>query len=136
VTDPKDVEAGGDAHDKQLVEPPAKKPWWNRHYEWQSDAALFGYPLVHVNIGRDENYQVRTARGVIAIGIQAIGLIAIAQFGMGVVGIGQFMVAMATLAQFGIGLVTVAQFAVGIAVLAQFGVGVWASGRRTASAVD
>eukprot|EP00803_Ostreobium_quekettii_P003000 evm.model.scf_4330.1 EVM.evm.TU.scf_4330.1 scf_4330:588-4795(+) len=133
--DNKDAEAGGQGDEAQLVEP-VKKPWWCWHYEWQSDVGLFGYPLAHVNLGCTEKGHLHTAKGFVAIGIQAIGIITIAQFGCGIVGIGQFMLALATLAQFGIGLVTVAQFGAGVAVLAQFGVGIWASGHRTASAVD
>jgi hypothetical protein len=96
---------------------------WGR--EWRSQTELFGWPLVHVAYGRDENGKLRVAKGIIAIGQFAVGGFTIAQFGIGYVfGFGQFIVAPLAIAQFALSLVAVAQFAI----TALFGLGQFATG--------
>lgn len=94
-------------------------------YEWKSEATLFGWPLVHVAFGWDlETGRLRVARGIIAIGQFAFGLVTVAQFGVGLLfGLGQFM----------LGSVVVAQFAVGfLFALGQFAFGTYAAGQFAA----
>lgn len=104
----------------------APKPW-NPHwdgsgYEYRSDLALWGLPVLHVAIGRDRNRRRRVARGIIAIGQYAVGLIAVGQFAFGIATLGQFTIGVWCLAQFAIGGCVVAQFGIGAMVVAQFGV--------------
>jgi hypothetical protein len=119
-------------------------------FEWRSKAQLFGLPLVCVAIGRDPvTRKLLVARGVIAIGQFAVGLVTIAQFGVGVLfGLGQFMVGSVVIAQFAAGLVfglgmlstgyvAIGLIAVGEYVRAQFAYGryVWAGLRQDPQAV-
>ncbi|GMU53473.1 MAG: hypothetical protein AMXMBFR33_26190 [Candidatus Xenobia bacterium] len=84
-------------------------------YEWKSRQQVAGWPLIHIAFGRDADGRLRVARGIIAIGQFAVGLLTLAQFGVGLVfGLGQFT----------FGLVAVGQIAGGLA----FGLGQFASG--------
>lgn len=104
--------------------------------EYQSNATLFGLPLVHVTRGRcPETGRRIVARGIIAIGRLAVGGIAIGQASAGVIGIGQasfglvFCLAqlgggLLLLGQAGVGLLTgVGQLIAGRVVVAQLGFG-------------
>lgn len=118
-------------------------------FEWRSRAEIFGYPLIHVAIGRKDGRR-RVARGVIAIGQFGIGLITIAQFGVGLLfGFGQFMLGTTAVAQVAItllfgagqaatGYVAIGQLALGYYALAQIGFGVhlWTSTVRDPAAVE
>ena len=65
------------------------KPDWG--YEWRTDAELLGLPIIHVAFGR-KNGKLRVAKGIVAIGQFAFGMITIAQFGVGLLfGLGQFI---------------------------------------------
>jgi hypothetical protein len=124
-----------------------KRAWG---FEWRTKAEIFGWPLIHVAIGRDpRTLKLRVARGVIAVGQFGIGLITVAQFGFGLLfGLGQLVggyVAVGQLAlglrfalgQFAIGLTAIGQFAIGRYVLAQIGFGthVWSMRGRDPEAV-
>ncbi len=90
-------------------------------FQWRTEAEMLGWPLVHVAVGRDKvTGKLLVAKGVIAIGQFAIGLITIAQFGIG------FLFAFG---QFTGGWIAIGQFAVGI----YFGLGQFATG---ATAID
>ncbi|HET8945469.1 MAG TPA: hypothetical protein VFQ07_00665 [Candidatus Polarisedimenticolia bacterium] len=72
-------------------------------YEWRSQAAVGGWPLVHVAFGHDARGRMRVARGVVAVGQFAVGGIVVAQFGIAwLLGIGQFVVGLNVVAQFGV----------------------------------
>ena len=58
---------------------PARADWQGTGRDWKSRATLCGYPLIHIAYGRNAQGKLRVAKGVIAIGQFAIGLIAIAQ---------------------------------------------------------
>lgn len=107
---------------------PAKTKWYGRGFEWKSEQTFYGYPLVHVAWGRDENNRIRVAKGVIAIGQFGIGLITFAQFGVGVLfGFGQFILGLTGIAQFAItGLFGIGQFAAGYVAIGQFALGYYA----------
>ncbi len=122
-----------------------------RGFEWKSKARLFGWPLVHVAIGRDkETGKLLAAKGIIAIGQFGIGLVTIAQFGIGLLfGFGQFVggtiaigqFALGTyfgLGQFATGLTVIGQFALGKYVLAQMGYGthVWSTKLKDPEAIE
>ncbi len=85
-------------------------------------AHLRGLPLVHIAFGRDSRGKRRVAKGIIAIGQFAFGLITVAQFGVGLLfGFGQFIFGFTTIAQFAVGLaVGIGQFATGYAAVGQF----------------
>ncbi len=60
-------------------------------YEWKTEAALFGWPLIHIAQGYDpETGRPRVAKGVIAIGDIAIGGLAIGGAAFGGVTLGGF----------------------------------------------
>jgi hypothetical protein len=111
---------------------PARRGWKGTGYEWKSKATLWGWPLVHVAIGRDAHGKLRVAKGIIAIGQFGIGAITIAQFGIGAIfGLGQFMLAPLSLGQFAFGLAAAGQFGIGLLFGAgQFATGVWAYGMK------
>jgi hypothetical protein len=99
---------------------PANPTWSGTGFEYTSARTFLGYPLVHIAFGRDRHGKRRVARGIIAIGQFAFGLVTVAQFGVGLLfGFGQFIVGGAVLAQFAGGLVAVGQFAAGYAALGQ-----------------
>ncbi len=107
---------------------PARKAWRGKGFEWRTRQEFYGYPLIHVAFGRDEHNRLRVAKGVIAIGQFAIGLVTIAQFGVGVLfGLGQFMLGLTAIAQFAItGLFGLGQFATGYIAIGQVALGYYA----------
>ncbi len=120
-------------------------------FQWKSHAEVFGWPLIHVAIGRDPTTgKLFVAKGVIAIGQFGFGLITIAQFGVGFLfgfgqfvtgtfAIGQFALALLFgLGQFATGTTAIGQVAYGKYVLAQTGFGefVWSSKIRDARAIE
>ncbi len=129
---------------------PADAAWSGTGFEWKSEKSYLGYPLVHVALGRDSLGRLRVAKGVIAIGQCAVGLITVAQFGVGVVfGFGQFILGFTALAQFafaallGVGQIATGYAAVGQMVLAYYGLGqiglgefLWSMHRRDPEAVQ
>lgn len=85
---------------------PALKEWKGTGFEWKSQKTLYGWPLVHIAVGRDAGGRLRVAKGVIAIGQFAVGLVTVAQFGVGLLfGFGQFIFGLTALAQFAVALV-------------------------------
>jgi hypothetical protein len=61
-----------------------------RGYVYKSRARLFGLPLVHVILGRGQNYpgKVPLARGIIAVGPLAAGVVAVGGVAVGLVTFG------------------------------------------------
>ncbi len=95
-------------------------------FEWKSKAEIFGWPLIHIAIGRNkETGRLMMAKGIIAIGQFGIGVITIAQFGIGVLfGLGQFVFGILAVGQFALGIYFgLGQFATGITAIGQFGFG-------------
>lgn len=94
-------------------------------YEYQSPRKVFGLPLLHINLGFDNpSGKMRRARGVIAIGNQATGVLAfglffasgiftIAPVAVGGLAVSVGGLALASVSVVGIGLVSVSIFAVG-----------------------
>jgi hypothetical protein len=103
-------------------------PDWG--YEWKSSTDVFGIPLVHVAVGR-KNGRLLVAKGVIAIGQFAVGLVTVAQFGVGFLfGFGQFIFGAIAIAQFAGGLgFGLGQFASGYVAIGQFVIGVYGLGQ-------
>ena len=119
-------------------------------FEWKSARTCGGYPLVHIAFGKDSRGKWRVARGIIAIGQFALGLVTVAQFGVGLLfGFGQFLIGGVVLAQFagglvlGVGQVATGYVAIGQVVLAYYGLGqiglgefLWTMSRRDGEAVQ
>ena len=101
---------------------PARKEWKGSGFEWKSKTFIYGYPLVHIAFGRDAKGKLRVAKGFIAIGQFAVGVITLAQFGVGFIfGFGQFMLGITSVAQFAIAVVFgVGQIATGYVAIGQF----------------
>jgi hypothetical protein len=127
---------------------PTDANWSGTGFEWRTRRTVLGFPLVHVAFGRDARGRLRVAKGVVAVGQFAVGLITFAQFGVGLLfGFGQFIVGCFALAQFagallfGVGQVAVGFIAVGQLVVAYYGLGqlgvaqcLWSPGRKDAEA--
>jgi hypothetical protein len=129
---------------------PSKKEWKGSGFEWKSGKTFYGYPLVHIAFGRDTRNKLRVAKGVIAIGQFAIGLITLAQFGIGILfGFGQFIFGATAIAQFAIsilfgagqfstGYIAIGQFAFGFYVLCQMGFAkyIWTPERKDMEVIE
>jgi hypothetical protein len=129
---------------------PANQSWSGTGYEWKSARTYRGYPLVHIAFGKDSRGKWRVAKGVIAIGQFALGLVTVAQFGVGLLcGFGQFIIGGAALAQFagglvvGVGQIATGYVAIGQVVLAYYGLGqtglakfLWSTWRKDPEAVQ
>ena len=99
-----------------------------RGYEWKSKAELFGWPLIHIAVGRNkETGKLLVAKGIIAIGQFGIGVITIAQFGIGILfGLGQFVGGILAIGQFALGIYFgLGQFATGITAIGQIAFGMY-----------
>jgi len=107
---------------------PARQKRMGSGLEWKSRTTVLGFPLVHVAFGRDAQGRLRVAKGIIAVGQFAVGLITLAQFGIGILfGFGQFLVGLTVIAQFAGGLLLgIGQFATGFMVVGQVVVGIYA----------
>lgn len=94
-------------------------------YEYESPRKLFGWPLLSINLGFDNPHgEMRHARGVIAIGNRATGIIAfgifvarglftVALIATGLVSVSIASVALLSVSVVGLGIVSVSVFAVG-----------------------
>jgi hypothetical protein len=91
---------------------PARARFDGFGWEYRSKATLLGLPLVHVSF----KYRLAPPRPVVAKGWLAVG-----QFAAGVVTVAQFGVGLVTLGQFAVGGWVLAQFAAGWSILAQMG---------------
>ena len=100
-------------------------------FEWKTKAAVFGIPLVHVAFGRDCRGRRKVAKGVIAVGEIAFGLITVAQFGVGILfGLGQFVCGLIVVGQIALGIIAgMGQVAVGYFAVGQLVVGIYGLGQ-------
>ena len=105
-------------------------------FEWKSNTFFYGYPLIHIALGVNQKTgRLYVAKGIIAIGQFAFGLITFAQFGVGpFFALGQFVLGFSAIGQIAIALyfafgqvaiaqVAIGQLAFGKYVLAQVGIG-------------
>ena len=91
---------------------PAKEKWDGWGFEYKSEAAVLGLPLLHISFKFRPNRVPVPAKGVIAIGQFACGIFTLSQFGVGVVSVGQFTIAAYALAQFAFAYSLIAQFGI------------------------
>lgn len=104
-------------------------------FEWRTRTEYYGYPLVSVAFGRNGRGGMRVAKGWLAIGQFAFGLITFAQIGVGVLfGFGQVILGITAISQVAVtlllgigqlatGYVAIGQLAFGYYVLCQVGIG-------------
>jgi predicted Ser/Thr protein kinase len=84
-------------------------------YDYRSQRTVFGLPLVHIANGIDPSTgRPRVARGIIAIGGQAIGVIAVGGGAFGVVAVGGGSVGLVALGGAAIGLLTIGGISIGL----------------------
>jgi len=118
-------------------------------FEWRTQAEYYGYPLICLAFGKNGRGGMRVAKGWLAVGQFAVGMITFAQVGVGIIfGFGQVILGLTAVSQvaitllFGIGqlatgYIAVGQLAFGYYVLCQVGLGwhVINPGRQDAAAV-
>lgn len=77
-----------------------------RGYEWRTQAALFGLPLIHVAVGGDpaKGRMRGVAKGIIAIGDVAVGVLAIGGAAFGGITLGGFSLGLASIGGAAIGI--------------------------------
>jgi len=88
---------------------PAREEWDGWGYEYKSEFAILGLPLLHVSFKFRPNRLPVVARGIIAIGQFGCGVVTIAQFGVGILSVCQFTLAGFALAQFAVAYSLIAQ---------------------------
>jgi hypothetical protein len=91
---------------------PARVKWDGWGFEYRSRAELLGLPLVHVAFKYRPHRLPVVARGWLAVGQFACGVVTISQFGLGLVAVGQVAVGAWVLAQLGLAWRLVAQLGV------------------------
>lgn len=89
---------------------PAREHWDGYGFEYKSQAAFLGLPLLHISFKYRPNRTPVVAKGVIAVGQFGAGIINISQFGIGVISLSQFTIAGYALAQFALAYSCIAQF--------------------------
>jgi len=93
-------------------------------FEYRSQAALFGWPLVHIATGVDPATGLkRHAQGIIAMGSAPRGVLAIGDIAVGVIACGTFGYGLISISIVGVGVVALGCLALGL-VLAMGGVAV------------
>jgi hypothetical protein len=99
-------------------------------YEYTSPRSFLGLPLLSINLGPDNpGGQMRQARGVIAVGNQATGILAFGVFtARGLFAIALFAVGLGTVSIGGLGVVAVAVAGVGLVSVSAFALGYIAVG--------
>lgn len=99
-------------------------------YEFVSDKkSKKGKPYLHVNLGRDENGQIRKANGLIAIGVIAKGLIAMGLISSGIISFGIIATGLIAFGMISLGLLAVGSVAGGIGLsIGGVAIGVFAVG--------
>jgi hypothetical protein len=107
---------------------PANPKWNGWGFDWRSQTTFYGWPLVHISVGKDKNGKLRVARGWIAIGQFGIGAITFAQIGIGALfGFGQVMLGATAIGQVAIALLFgLGQFATGYIAIGQIAMGYYA----------
>ena len=86
------VEAAAPEPESDAGEAPAFRPF---HFEYKSRAALFGRPLVHINLGQWGAYRARgilsignVATGALSIGLVSVGAVSLGPLSLGLVALG------------------------------------------------
>ena len=95
-----------------------------RSYEYKSRRALFGLPLVHVNVGPG-----RSANGVVAIGLVSRGIVSVGLLSAGIVSVGVLSAGLISLGVVSLGAgLAVGAVSVGVFSLGAVAIGVFSTG--------
>jgi hypothetical protein len=99
---------------KPLVEVLQRGAMLFRGRRYKSEIEIFGLPLVHIAFGPNESERMGKARGIIALGDQAVGFLAIGGLARGFIAIGGFAMGLIALGGFAFGLLgALGGFAIG-----------------------
>lgn len=93
-------------------------------YEYKSRRTLFGLPLVHICVGTGRC----RARGIFAVGNEAVGIVAVGIASVGVLSVGAASAGLFAIAALSLALVSVGAVAVGLLAVGAIAVGVLAVG--------
>jgi len=99
-------------------------------YEYESKRKFLGLPLFSINLGFDTTIgKMRHARGFIAIGTRATGVLSFGFFvSRGLIAIGGIALGLGTVSLFSIALISVSVFGLGIVSVSVFAIGYLAVG--------
>ncbi|MCH8881250.1 MAG: hypothetical protein IID34_15395 [Planctomycetes bacterium] len=115
---------------KPLVEVLTRKTFdlskFGRRYK--SKIMLFGLPLIHIALGPDEDGPHGKAKGILAIGDQALGFVALGGKATGIVAIGGFARGVCCFGGLSIGLLSCGGWALGLLASGGLSIGLFASG--------
>lgn len=100
------------------------QPKKSYHYEYKSKKTLFGYPLVHINIGKG----LFKARGLIAIGNISRGLISLGFLSTGILSLGFLSLGLLSLGLLAFGLFALGNLAIGIITIGTISIGILSIG--------
>lgn len=101
----------------------------SQSYEYRSTYTLLGLPLVHIHFGTDEQGNMRTAKGWIAIGTKAYGVLyAAGALAVGGISCGAQAVGIIAIGGFGVGVFAFGGMALGILALGGASIGYLAFG--------
>lgn len=95
------------------------------HYEYRSRREWLGLPLVHINVGLRGRHR---AKGVIAVGNEALGLVAVGFAACGLISAGMVSCGLLALGALAAGIASLGGVASGVLALGGVAVGVWAAG--------
>ena len=84
---------------------------WGRRYK--SDIVIFGLPLLHIATGPSDDERIGKARGIIAIGDEAVGWLALGGYARGWVALGGWAVGVVAMGGCACGLVALGGGAIG-----------------------
>ncbi|HEY1080650.1 MAG TPA: serine/threonine-protein kinase [Prosthecobacter sp.] len=116
-----DLKSGLETAGSSTQPPAPARPWNEVNYEYRSKASLAGWPLLHISFGKDpQTGRMRRARGVVAIGGHATGLVALGLVAFGGVAWGVCSVGLLAMGVLCAGLATAG--VVSFALVAAYGV--------------
>lgn len=115
---------------RPLVEVLERGPRMVLGRRYKSDIVLFGLPLVHIALGPSERdgERIGRARGIIAIGDEAVGWFAFGGFARGLFAAGGFALGVVSMGGFSLGLLSAGGMALGGVALGGGAVGLIAKG--------
>ncbi len=103
---------------------PAPVPFPRFRYEYKSRRTLFGLPLVHICLGTGRC----RAKGILAVGNEAVGIVAVGIASLGVFSIGAVSAGLFAIAALSLAALSVGAIAVGVLAVGSVAVGVLAVG--------
>lgn len=102
-------------------------PGW-QGVRWQTEARLFGWPLVCVASGPTAQERIGRPRGIVAIGDLPLGVVAIGGMARGVIAVGGLSVGGVTVGGLALGAVALGGLAIGAVAIGGVAIGLYALG--------